>query len=315
MKNLKEYFFKEAKPFIGKRDVDWFKLKFIAIISLLVIVLVIFLFPESKPVQEKFYEKVELGSLESSLNQDDPTLQTVKQLKEAEVNVKHVHGSLDHLYRKNSSSSSVGSTREQGSSMILSRGGNDTRTQLLSGAKVEIALSGSMSVSTEQMPITGVVVKDVYAENSVAIAQGAKALGVVSFDESLERAVITWRSIVLADGRQRPFSAVSIGSDGQTGIKGSVSSDAMKNAVGQTLTRFVGAYASGSMNKGALGSNEGGHKNGIKNAVSETATEHANSMGEDLSKKRKWIELESGTNSFAILDQPFSFRDVGVLHE
>lgn len=315
MKNLKEYFFKEAKPFISKRDVDWFKLKFIACISLLVIVLVIFLFPESKPVQEKFYEKVELGSLESSLNQDDPTLQTVKQLKEAEVNVKHVHGSLDHLYRKNSSTSSGSSTREQGSSMILSRGGNDTRTQLLSGTKIEIALSGSMSVSTEQMPITGVVVKDVYAENSVAIAQGAKALGVVSFDESLERAVITWRSIVLADGRQRPFSALSIGSDGQTGIKGSVSSDAMKNAVGQTLTRFVGAYASGSMNKGALGSNEGGHKNGIKNAVSETATEHANSMGEDLSKKRKWIELESGTRSFAILDQPFSFRDVGVLHE
>jgi hypothetical protein len=35
-------------------------------------------------------------------------------------------------------------------------------------------------------------------------------------------------------------------------LTANVQSDGVKNAVGQTLTRFVGAYAAGSMNTGAL---------------------------------------------------------------
>ena len=88
----------------------------------------------------------------------------------------------------------------------------------------------------------------------------------------------------------------------------------MKNAVGQTLTRFVGAYAAGSMNTGMLGANQGGHENGLRNAVAQTATDRANAMGEDLQKERKWIELDGGTETTAVLSQPFTFRDAGATY-
>jgi hypothetical protein len=35
-------------------------------------------------------------------------------------------------------------------------------------------------------------------------------------------------------------------------------------------------------------------------------------MGEDLQKERKWIELQSGSETIAVLNQPFTFRDAGA---
>jgi hypothetical protein len=113
---------------------------------------------------------------------------------------------------------------------------------------------------------------------------------------------------------ERPFSAISQGRDGQMGIDGNIHSDGVKNAVGQTLTRFVGAYAAGSMNTGAFGANQGGNVNGMRNAIAQTATDRANSMGETMQKERKWIELESGTETIAVLSQAFSFRDAGATY-
>jgi hypothetical protein len=90
-----------------------------------------------------------------------------------------------------------------------------------------------------------------------------------------------------------------------------VHSDALKNTIGQTLTRFVGAYAEGSMSRGALGATEGGSANGFKNAISETATERAQAWAEDMKKERMWIEIPSGSESWAVLTQAFVFRDPG----
>jgi hypothetical protein len=53
----------------------------------------------------------------------------------------------------------------------------------------------------------------------------------------------------MPDGRERAFSAVSVDLDGQVGVQGRIHSDGVKNAVGQTLSRFIGAYAEGSMLK------------------------------------------------------------------
>lgn len=316
--DLKKYFLKEPKPFTSKREVNWSRVQTWAISFVGVLVLGIMLMPSSQPTQDTFYEKAARGSLDQIKQaENDPTQDAIRQLQESQVNVSQVHGSLDYLYRPNAptaspSGGSVGQDRN--SSMILSRAGADTRTQLSAGTQVTIRLSGKVTIANQAMPVVGIVSNDISAEGGTAIPSGSKVLGDASFDDENERASIVWRSIILPDGRERPFSAVGIGHDGQVGVNGKIHSDGVKNAVGQTLTRFVGAYAAGSMNTGALGANQGGHENGLRNAVAQTATDRANAMGEELQKERKWIELENGTATIAVLNQPFTFRDAGATY-
>ena len=112
-------------------------------------------------------------------------------------------------------------------------------------------------------------------------------------------------------GGDRQFLAVSVDQDGQVSVQGKIHSEVLKNTAGQTLTRFVAAYAEGSIQRGALGSNPGGDDNGWKHAVAETAKDRADKWAEDLKKEKKWIELKSGTEFFAVLKEPFTFRDPG----
>ena len=163
------------------------------------------------------------------------------------------------------------------------------------------------------MPVRGTVLRDVESENYVAIPSGSILLGEATFDEASERAQIKWGSIILSDGRERPISAIALGTDGEVGLKGSILSSGMKNALGQTLTRFVGAYAAGSINTGAFGANQGGHLNGMRNAVAQTATAQANDLGEDLQKEKKLLKLNAGLESVGIMTQLFQFRDAGVI--
>ena len=102
--------------------------------------------------------------------------------------------------------------------------------------------------------------------------------------------------------------------DGQVGVEGRIHSDAIKNTIGETITRFIGAYAQGSIQQGSLGAAPGGSENGLKNAVAETANARADAWGEDLKKEKKWIELEAGTESYAVLTQSFVFRDPGATY-
>jgi type IV secretory pathway VirB10-like protein len=273
--------------------------------------------PSSQPDQDTFHEKAEKGSLEKAqLAENDPTQETIRQLQESQASGRQVHGSLDYLYRPSSPVGSGGgrSAPDRNSSMILSRGGTDTRTQLSAGTRITIRLTGKATIANQGMPVVGIVSQDVISESGTPIPNGSKVLGDASFDEESERASISWRSIILPDGRERPFSAIGVGRDGQVGVGGNVHSDGVKNAVGQTLTRFVGAYAAGSMNTGAFGANQGGNTNGLRNAVAQTATDRANAMGEDLQKERKWIELQSGLETIAVLNQPFTFRDAGATY-
>src|SRR5690606_25733382 len=188
-----------------------------------------------------------------------------------QVNVRQVHGSLDYLYRPSGTGGGGKSTPDRNSSMILSRSGQDSRTQLSAGTRVSIQLTSKVTIANQGMPVVGIVSQDVASESGTAIESGSKVLGDASFDSDSERATITWRSIIMRDGRERPFSAIGVGRDGQVGVNGKVHSDGVKNAVGQTLTRFVGAYAAGSMSTGMLGANQGGHTNGLRNAVAQTA--------------------------------------------
>lgn len=316
--DLKTYFLKEPKPFVSKRDFNWNRFKMIAGFVLFFVIAGLLFWPTSKPEQTTFSEKAEAGSLnQAKVEGHDPSQEALTQFQESRANANQVHSNLDYLYKPSSSGYGAGGSsagQDRNSAMILSRTGTDSRTQLSNGTKVVIRLNGKTTISNGPMPVVGIVSSDVASENGTAIPSGSKVLGEASFDSENERASIAWRSIIMADGRERPFSAISLGRDGENGIDGNVHSDGVKNVVGQTLTRFVGAYAAGSMNTGMLGANQGGNTNGLRNAIAQTATDRANAMGEDLQKERKWIELESGTETVAVLNQPFTFRDAGATY-
>lgn len=318
LEGLKNYFLQGPKPFTSKREVNWTKVQTWAISLVGVVILGIMVVPSSETDQELFHEKAEKGSLaQIKQAENDPTQETIRQLQESQANVQQVHGSLDYLYKPSTPTGSGGggnAGQDRSASMILSRGGSDTRTQLSAGTRITIRLTGKATIANQGMPVVGIVSNDIAAESGVAIPSGSKVLGDASFEEESERASISWRSIILPDGRERPFSAIGVGRDGQVGVGGNVHSDGVKNAVGQTFTRFVGAYAAGSMNTGAFGANQGGNTNGFRNAIAETATDRANAMGEDLQKERKWIELENGAETIAVLNQPFTFRDAGATY-
>ena len=316
--DLKTYFLKEPKPFVSKRDFNWNKLKLIGGFVLFFGIAAVLFWPTSKPEQTTFSEKAEVGSLNQPKAEGrDPSQEALVQFQESRANANQVHSNLDYLYKPSSSGyggGGGGTGQDRNSAMILSRTGADSRTQLSSGTKVVIRLSGKTTISNGPMPVVGIVSSDVASESGTAIPSGSKVLGEASFDSDNERASIAWRSVIMADGRERPFSALSFGRDGENGIDGNVHSDGVKNVVGQTLTRFVGAYAAGSMNTGMLGANQGGNTNGLRNAIAQTATDRANAMGENLQKERKWIELENGTETVAVLNQPFTFRDAGATY-
>lgn len=308
----------EAKPFTAKREVNWGKAKIAAFFVISVLICVLLFLPSGSEERKDFHQKAEKGTLTTAQAvESDPTQETIKQLQESQVSMRQVHGSLDYLYRPNTPSTGSGGrggSTDRNSSMILNREGTDTKTQLSSGTRIAVKLTEKVTVANQPMPVVGIVSKDVSVESGTAIPSGSKVLGDVSFDEENERASISWRSIILPDGRERPFSAIGVGRDGQVGVNGKVHSDGVKNAVGQTLTKFVGAYASGSMNTGAFGANQGGHVNGMRNAIAQTATDQANAMGEDMQKERKWIELNGGAETIAVLNQSFIFRDAGAMY-
>jgi hypothetical protein len=313
---VKEIFLKEPMVFTNKRDFNWKKVRIIVATVMVLILIAVLFWPTYKPEEKNFHEKTESGTVIPSAAENDPSQATLKQFQDSNVNTASVHSSLDYLYRENSngSGSAKSTSADRNGTMILSRGGTDSRTQLPPGTRFLVRLIEKTVVANVAMPITGIVFKDVTQENDIAIAQGAKLIGDISFDESNERAHINWKSIIMPDGRVRLLSGISVGHDGQVGIGGNVKSETIKNIVGKTLTRFIGAYAEGSMSKGQLGASEGGSQNGMKNAIAETAKDRANAWAEDMSKEKKWIELQMGTEFYTVLNQPFLFRDPGVTY-
>lgn len=310
----KEIFLKVPKPFIEKREINWFKVKIIIVTAVVILIMGILVGAAIKPQEKSFHEKTNSGAVLSSPTENDPTQETVGQFQGSSGNTANVPSSLNYLYRGNSVGGGSAKAADRNGTMILSRGGNDSKTQLSPGTRFLVTLSRKTIVANQAMPILGIVSKDVMQENDVAIPQGAKLVGDISFDDASERAQVSWRSIIMPDGRERPLSGIGVGRDGQVGVDGNVKSEALKNTVGQTLTRFIGAYAEGSMSRGQSGTNVGGNENGMKNAVAETAKDRANALGEDMKKEKKWIELQMGTEFYTVLNQPFLFRDPGATY-
>lgn len=306
------FFLKENIPFTSKREIDWGIVKKCALVSLGIGVVVLLLLPAPEPEQTVFHERADGRSgMSVSAQESDPTQDTLVQLQRERSVVNTTPRSMDGYYQSGGPGQSVNDDRS--SSMILNRSGQDSRNQIPAGSQIRLRLSQKVVVSAQAVPVIGVVSADFVHEGSVAVPEGSRIFGEVSFDEGSDRARIDLKSIQLSDGRERQISAVGIGRDGQAGVDGKVHSEALKNTVGQTLTRFVGAYAAGSMQRGALGSNEGGSDNGWKNAIAETAKDRAENWAEDLKKEKRWVEIASGTEFRAVLTQSFIFRDPGAI--
>ncbi len=311
-----EMFLHDAKPFSDRREVKWNVVRNVSITIIVVAVVGLLCMPAKKEQASTFHETVQNGSIPpSGANGSDPTEQTARQLNQGQGNIGGVHANLDYLYQSQGGGGrSGGSMQNKNAAMILTRGGNDAKGSLSAGTRIAIQLTNRTVISNQSMPVVGMITSDVVNDNDVAIAKGSKVLGTASFDDVNERAAIDWKTIILPDGRERQFQAVGISQDGQAGIEGNVKSDVVKNTVGQTLTQFISSYAEGSMSQGPFGASQGGVSNGIKNAVGQTAQARANSMAEAMKKEKKWIEINAGTNTLAVLSASFAFKDPGAVY-
>lgn len=301
---LKGLFLKDKIPFAYKADVNWKTVSNCFLVSIGFGVLVLLCLPTPK-TDTSFHEKLKPESTPPAMQSiaTDPTEQTIKQMNQ---------GSVPGASSRFASGSGGGSGGDRNASMILTRGGLDSKTQIPSGSRISVRLMGSATVATTSIPVIGIVTHDFVHEDMVAIAAGSKLFGQVSFNGDADRAQIDWRSVQLPDGRERPLTAIGVGADGQVGVEGAIHSNAIKNTVGATLTRFIGAYAQGSMQTGILGAGPGGNENGWKNAIAQTANDQANALAEDLKKQERWIELSPQTEFFAVLTNNFVFRDPGA---
>lgn len=307
---LKNLFMKDPIPFSTRREIKWSAIKKTLAGLVAIVVLALLFMPDTKPQQGIYQEKAEAGSVQNSIAENDPSATAARQFEQSRSSVGSVPRNLDSLYGRPSGGGSNGA-QDRNTSMIVTRGGLDSKTQAPPGSRIRVKLIENAIVAGTAMPVIGVVATDFVHDDGIAIPQGAKVFGEVTFDESSGRGQFLFRSIQMPDGRDRPFSAISVDRDGQVGVEGKVHSEALKNTAGQTLTRFIGAYAEGSMQLGALGSNPGGDDNGWKNAVADTAKDRADAWAEDLKKEKNWIEIRSGTEFFAVLREPFTFRDPG----
>ncbi len=317
---IKGLLFKDAKFLSSKKDINWGFIKTASIIGVLVLVFVLLLLPQPEPEVREFHNKVEQTQVAQNARPEEanPNMDTWEQMKASQSSaasaLRGVNSYSNYLGGNGNSGSSSGSSKNYNSSMILSRAGSDSRLTLPSGSTFKVRVTSKVTVSTDAMPVMGIVVGDVSHDSMTAIPGGSKLFGEASFDESTEKASITWRSIVMNDNRRRDIQAVAVTNDGQAGIYGNVKSNAYKNIAGKTLTTFIGAYAEGSMKRSMLGVSEGGVENGLKQAISETAKDQAERWGNDLQKEKRWIEISSGTESQAVITAPFQFRDVGVVY-
>ena len=314
-KNLREFFLGEKKPFVEKREVNWALVKRASVALLVFGIVGLLIMPAPKEEAKTFHEKVDqVKSTLEQKNEMNPTDDTINQMARGKVDSRSVPSSLDHLYAPSGGGAGGSEQKGASSSMILTRGGLDSHTQLPPGTRIGVRLLERVTVAGQAIPVIGLVTGDVEHESGTAIPSGSKLYGEVTFDESTDRGSVNFRSIRLPDGRERQISGVAVSLDGQAGVEGKIHSEAVKNTMGQTLTRFIGAYADGSMERGSFGGNPGGASNGLKNAIAETAKDRAEALGESMSQEKKWLELPSGSEFLMVLNQAFTFREPGAFH-
>ena len=168
--------------------------------------------------------------------------------------------------------------------MILTRSGMVASSQLAAGIKFSVHIQDELKIAEQDVPVIAVVNRGFYNESGGGIEPGSKLYGVAQFQNGNDRANIQFNAISNSSGVIRDIKGAAVESDGQLGILGDVHSNSLKNTAGQFVSRFVGGYAAGSIERGPLGMTQGGSKNGLMNAISETAQDRADKYAEDLKK-------------------------------
>lgn len=293
-KSLKDRFLKEPVPFSDKRDVNWPFVRNVSYCVVGIMVVVLLLVPGGNPEME-------------FSNREDQVQERSVPTTIPEASVRATQTTPNYSYKDVSNKNAI----EHQSAMVIAREGSDAATSLQPGAKVRLRLLENVIVGSQPIPVIAITVEDLVVESGSAIPRGSKVFGDASFDKDLRRALITWKSVQFPGGRLRPFEALAASLGGHPGLEGTIHSEALKNAIGHTMTRFAGAYAEGSMEKSPLLGSKGGHENGVKNAIAETAKDQADRYADSLKKERVWIELSSATEFYGLLTQAFRFRDPG----
>jgi hypothetical protein len=313
---LKNIFYKEPVHFLKRREINWPRLIKCGLAALTIAIIGVLLVPSQRDEPHQFHEDGFVSERRPGLTETDPTQEAVGQIGAQFGFSEKTPSSLSHLYAPDNYQQSPShlKSNDLNQSMIISREGLDSKTQLPPGSRIRVRLLERVIVGGQSMPLIGMVSQDYEHEGSIAISRGSKIFGDVTFSQTNERASISWKSVQFPDGRLRDIAAIGVGDDGQVGILGKVHSKALQNTIGQTLTRFVGAYAAGSMQVGVFGGNPGGHENGLRNAVAETARDRADSWASDMRKEQSWIELTANTEFFSVLTSHFTFRDPGVTY-
>lgn len=306
-RSISSFFLKEKLPFAPRAEVDWQRVKTCAFSAVGIGVAILLFLPPASKNSRTLNPDISVEITEP-VHRDSgtPTDRALELMSSASGHTN------SRPFGLGTRAQAAGAKTEN--SMIVAREGSERGSHLPAGSRIQVKLTDNAVVADQAMPVIGEVLADALADGSVAIPRGSKVFGQISFDASSERARIDWKSIRFPDGRERPFAGIGVGEDGQVGVEGDVRSQFARNVGGQMLTRFVAAYAEGSMQKGPLGSSEGGSENGLKYAVAETAKDRANAWAEGLSKESKWIEVSQKQSFAIVLTQAFAFRDPGFTH-
>ncbi len=190
-------------------------------------------------------------------------------------------------------------------SMVVSRHGGNSKLELHAGTHLRVRIVEKFITSQEAAPVLGKIMEDATTESGLSIPKDSLLYGDASYQKASGRAVIQFKKISYPSGEVRTIQANVISPDGMAGLEGSIHSDGVKNSAGQIITTFVGGLAAGSMQRDLLGNSTGGITNGLLQAASDTAKDRAQKYGESLKESREWIEVASGTECEAVIQQSF----------
>jgi hypothetical protein len=308
-KLLEFYYLEEPALFSQRRDINWRNLRNTGCVVVVCLIVALLAAPDKQPERETFSEPVTTPS-DPALEKGGATITTKSEVPLSFTAIDTPPTSPSIRTVLSASKAALRKTPKSGSFVVIMRPGYSSSSHLPPGTRIEIELTESVSVAAEAIPLIGIVSENLTSHGEVMIPARTTAYGDVVFDGA-KRARINWKHLELPDGRTKTISAAGIGKDGRMGIDGNVHSEALKNTAGQMLTRFVGAYAAGSMQTGMLGGSPGGNRNGMRNAVAETARDRSEAFAEDLKTEDRWIELEAGEKTTAILLEPFMFDELG----
>lgn len=284
-----------------KSDVNFKAFKTLGLASVFVFVGVVFSLPDDVPLE--FTEKVESSGPN---NQSSSTQNGSNQQPSAQ--------SLWSSSRMPVPAQG-GSQINHNTSMILGQKGGNAKTQLRAGIRLTLRILDKVIISQDPVPILAELILDSQTDSGLKLPAGTRLYGEASFQRGSERASVRFTQLSLPSGQIRKISAQALGKDGQPGIEGRIFSDGMKNTAGQVLTTFVGGFAAGSMETDILGRSKGGLTNGLLGAVSATAQSRAQAYGEKLKTEREWIELRSGVECDAVLNESLGLQEGGDSYE